>query len=466
MQSEYAPPISPNPVSVEGRLEQPSRWLWMFKWLLALPHFLVLVLLWPAFLVSAATAFVVVAFGGRYPRRLFDFNLGVMRWSWRVAFYAYAANGTDLYPPFSLADEPHYPACLEVAYPEHQRKGLSSVGWWIAGLPQYLIAAVFMGGGVIGSIAWLGGGIWGGLIGLLVLVAALSLLVRGSYPRSIFDLVLGLDRWVLRVVAYAAVMTPEYPPFRLDIGGEDRNGPIFATPSVRTAAAGARRSWGTTRIVATALAGLTGLLGVVAIAGGGTAVVLDQTQRDAGGFLTTSSAPYSTSTYALTSESYDTGFLGNGSIAADLLGTVRVRAQSSRQIFVGIAPAAAADGYLAGVAHAEAGDLEARSSDFRDHSGGAPLAPPGAESFWAASASGSGTQTLGWKPRPGSWRVVVMNADGSRDVAADLSAGTSAPHLLTIGLIALGAGILVLLLSVGGVYVFARRERQALGAQA
>jgi hypothetical protein len=261
-------------------------------------------------------------------------------------------------------------------------------------------------------------------------------------------------------------MTPEYPPFRLDIGGEDHNGPLFATPSVRTAVPDARRSWGTARVLATAPACLTGLLGVVAIAGGGTAVVLDQTQRDATGFLMTSSAPYATSTYALTSESYLTGFLGNGSITGDLLGTVRVRAQSSRPIFVGIAPAAAVYRYLTGVAHAEAGSLEARSSDFRELTGGAPLTPPGEETFWAASASGAGAQTLGWKPRPGSWRVVVMNADGTRDIAADLSVGTSAPDLLTIGLIALGAGILVMLLSVGGVYVFARRERQALGAQA
>jgi Domain of unknown function (DUF4389) len=465
MQADYASPISPYPVSVEGHLGQPSRWLWLFKWLLALPHFLFLMLLWPTFLISSIAAFVAVAFSGRYPRRLFDFNLGVMRWSWRVAFYAYAANGTDLYPPFTLADEPHYPARLQIAYPDRQRRGLALVGWWVAGLPQYLIAGIFMGGGVVGSLAWSGGAFWGGLIGLLVLVAAVSLLVRGSYPLSIFDLVLGLDRWVLRVVAYAAVMTPEYPPFRLDIGGDDRNGPLFATPTVPTTEDHEWRSWGAARIVATALACLTGFLGVVAIIGGGTAVVLDQTQRDASGFLMTSTAPYSTSTYALTSESYDTGVPGDRVIVGDLLGTVRLRAESSRPIFIGIAPADAADRYLAGVAHAEAGSLDARSSDFRERPGGAPLAPPGEESFWAASASGAGTQTLGWNPRPGSWRVVVMNSDGTRDVAADLSVGASAPDLLTIGLAALGIGLLLLLLSGGGLYVVARRAGGAPGTR-
>jgi hypothetical protein len=456
MEATISAAIPPYPIRVEGHLERPSRWSWLLKWLLALPHVVVLAGLWLAFFASSVASFVAVAFSGRYPRALFDFNVGVMRWSWRVVFYAYGANGTDRYPPFTLADVPDYPARLQVAYPEHQRRGLPLIGWWLAGIPQYMIAGMFVGGGVLGF--W-GGASWIGLIGLLVLVAAVVLLVRGTYPRSIFDLVLGLNRWVLRVVAYAALMTAEYPPFRLDAGEDDLAAAIaMPSPGVSHAHSPAT-SWGASRVAAAVLASLAALVGIAAIGAGGTALVFDQTQRDTSGYITSAGAAYSTGTYALESNSYRAGTAAEWFVAREVLGTVRIHSLSARPVFVGIAPANAATRYLAGVAHAEASDLGAQSSDFRVQSGGAPGALPGAQHFWVARASGAGAQTLTWKVRSGNWRVIVMNADGTRDVASELSIGASFPHLLTIGIVALGSGFLILLLSGGALYLVTRRRR-------
>jgi Domain of unknown function (DUF4389) len=470
--ASYQAPIAPYPVHVEGHLERPSRWLWLVKWLLAIPHYIVLVFLWLAFFVCAIAAFAGMLFTGRYPRSLFEFNVGVMRWSWRVAFYAYGANGTDRYPPFTLADVPDYPARLEVEYPQHQRRGLPLVGWWLAGIPQYLIAGIFAGGGLLGWTAdthsW--GRYWGfGLIGLVVLVALIVLLFRGFYPRQIFDFVLGLNRWAMRVLAYAALMTPEYPPFRLDPGEQEPGGlltvPAVAPQSDATAAArverqsaSAERSWSAGRVIAVVAGSLVSLLAAALIAASATALIFDQTQRDAAGYLMTDSESYSTSGYALVSDTYTGGTAADLSLGRDILGTVRILAGSDRRTFVGIARASAANAYLAGVARSEATHFGQPSSEFTMHAGGAPGTRPAVQRFWVASTAGSGSQTLTWKPTGGSWRIVVMNANASRGVQTQLSVGAQFPHLLTISLVALGIGLVVLLVGGSGLYFALRRS--------
>ena len=214
-----------HPVRVEGRLDaQISRWLWLVKWLLAIPHFIILFFLFIAFVLLTIVAFFAILFTGRYPRGIFDFNLGVLRWAWRVGFYTYGALGTDRYPPFSLGPEPDYPATVDVQYPEELSRGLVLVKWWLLAIPHYLVLGILLGGGWGASKGdWDDEGSWGGpgLIGLLVFFAGVALLFTTRYPRGIFDFVMGLNRWVLRVVPYAALMTDRYPPFRLDQGPEE-----------------------------------------------------------------------------------------------------------------------------------------------------------------------------------------------------------------------------------------------------
>jgi hypothetical protein len=212
---------SPSPVRVYSqRDESISRWLWLVKWLLLIPHLFVLLFLWITFAVLTVVAWIAIVTTARYPKWIFDFNVGVLRWSWRVAYYSYAALGTDRYPPFTLADVPDYPARLEIDYPERLSRALALVKWWLLALPHYLVLGLFLGGSIE---------LWrdehlvlrsgGGLITVLVLIAAVALLFTGRYPAGLFDLVLGLDRWVLRVTAYALLLTDRYPPFRLDQGG-------------------------------------------------------------------------------------------------------------------------------------------------------------------------------------------------------------------------------------------------------
>jgi hypothetical protein len=181
--------------------------------------------LWVAFFLLTVVAGFAILFTGRYPRAIFDFNVGVLRWSWRVSFYSYGVLGTDQYPPFTLA-ETDYPTRFDVQYPEKLSRGLVLVKWWLLAIPHYLIVGLFTSGlvwwttdiGEDGDAVLKSGG---GLIGILVLIAGLILLFSARYPQGLFDLIMGLQRWVFRVAAYAALMRDEYPPFRLDVGGAE-----------------------------------------------------------------------------------------------------------------------------------------------------------------------------------------------------------------------------------------------------
>jgi len=212
------------PVGLTGELDRNlSRWLWLVKMFLAIPHYVVLAFLWAAFLVTTVIAGFAILFAGCYPRALFDFNVGVLRWNWRVGFYVYAALGTDRYPPFTLA-RTDYPADFDVGYPAHLSRGLVLVKWLLA-IPHLIIVILVAGDLLLypwtTSTGWTAGfQLAGGysVLNLLVVIAGFFLLITGQYPRALFDLLIGINRWLYRVLTYVALMRDEYPPFRLDQG--------------------------------------------------------------------------------------------------------------------------------------------------------------------------------------------------------------------------------------------------------
>lgn len=235
------------PVNIRGELTvPPGRGWWLLKfWLLAIPHYICLLGLGIAFIVVWVITFFVILFSGKHPKGLFDFKVGVLRWSWRVGFYSFEAFGTDKYPPFSLQPDDSYPADLSIEYVEPMSRGLALVKWWLLAIPHYIVTSflgiplvficVMVFFGVVGAISmavisycfpglwdlemnnWQveGGGGGGNLTFILVFFAGIALLFTGKYPPSIFKLVIGFNRWVYRVYAYVALMTDVYPPFRL-----------------------------------------------------------------------------------------------------------------------------------------------------------------------------------------------------------------------------------------------------------
>lgn len=498
------PPTS-SPVAVNARLEAPlSRWLWLVKWLLLIPHIVILYFLWIAFLVVTVVAFFAILFTARYPESLFRFNLGVLRWSWRVAYYGYSALGTDLYPPFSLGPEPDYPATLDIAYPAALSRGLVLVKWWLLAIPHYLILVFLVGG------TWLGGWrIWsawpwvlivgpGGLLGIIVFFAAVALLFTARYPGGIFDLALGFDRWLFRVLAYATLMTDVYPPFRLDQGGSEpagtpeparaTAGPADATPAVPTPPApepaatasvpaapaaatpsaisptpsGVPSRSGSAGAVVALVLGLLAFMAASALAGLGGAALWVNGKRDADGFLTTSQRQLVSVTPAITVENVDLEpDEGTGPwVAPDDFGNIRIQATSVGEtpIFIGIAPQASVDVWLRGVAHDQVRGLTDDAVVYRPQVGPADVAPPTDEDFWVAQASGTGTQTITWPLQSGDWAFVLARADGAPGVRADVTAGVSIPSLAGLawglllgGLLALVVAVVLIVLGAAGI---------------
>jgi hypothetical protein len=329
------------------------------------------------------------------------------------------------------------------------------VKWWLLAIPHYLVLGVFLGwGGYAASEVTEGP--WAvafelGLIGVLVLFAAIMLLFANRYPAGIFDFVMGLDRWVARVGAYVLLMRDEYPPFRLDQGGTDAptatadpalpavadTTPAAAAPAVPARSTGAR-------VLLIVVGVVAGIVAFGLLAGGCALVAVDRTQRDSDGFLMSPTREFSSPTYAIVSESADIDTDGAEWALDTFLGTVRIRSESTLAVFVGIGPADEVGRFLDGIEHVVVTDLDSTGDPEYTRvpgSGTSPVVIPGEQTFWVASSSGM-DETLDWEPEDGDWRVVVMNNDSSRGVAADLSIGAELGSVLWIGIGLLLAGAL------------------------
>ncbi|BEL05986.1 hypothetical protein Q0Z83_041770 [Actinoplanes sichuanensis] len=430
------------PLRVEARRDESlSRWLWLVKWLLLLPHYLALAVLWTGLVVLTLVAYLAVLFTGRYPEPIRAYNLGVLRWTWRVGYYGYQALGTDAYPPFTLADHPDHPARLHLDPHEPPPRWLPLVAWLFAVPHLIVLGALYRTTDTPAPF---------GLTAALLLIAGLALLFTGRYPGGLHDLLVGVARWNLRVAAYLVLLVPRYPPLRLDQGGPEPDpapaGPVAAQPSrpdPHPPVAGP---------VTALVAGVLLLLPAVGLGTGGVILLTVDAARDSAGYVTSPVQRLQTSTAAITAEHVTLTGTGAWTRQTADLGELRleVTAPADRPVFVGIAPQSAVDTWLAGTAHDELTGFASGAARY-DRSGGPvrPVSAPAAQPFWIAQSTGSGSTTLQWTAADGEYAVVVANVTGAAGVSADVRGAARIPDLTGPGSGLLAAGVLIGLLAVG-----------------
>jgi hypothetical protein len=217
------------------------------------------------------------------------------------------------------------------------------------------------------------------------------------------------------------------------------------------------------RTAAIAVAGVMGALSLAAFALGGVTLWGDA-QRDDQGYFSTATHRYTASTSALTTEEIEV----NGDVPSwvagddDLYGKMRLRVESrdGGPVFAGVARTSDVDRYLAGASRTEVTDIDTDpfEAEYATHEGARQPAAPDGEDIWVATTEGTGERTLDWEVREGSWSVVVMNADGSRGIDADVSAGVRVAFLGPLGWSLLGGGTLLLLGAAGIGYAGLRRR--------
>ncbi len=190
-----APASGSYPVRLDIQYPESLSRLTFLKWILAIPHYLIIYALNIVFEIISLIAFFAILFTGAYPRSLFDFAVNTQRW--RMNLVGYVMLIRDEYPPFSF--EPGlYPVTFEVDYPTKLAR-FAPLYKWILAIPHFIIVAVL---GIVACV--------------VVFIAGFSVLLTGKYPEGMYKFVVGVQRWSQRATLYALFMTDEYPPFSLD----------------------------------------------------------------------------------------------------------------------------------------------------------------------------------------------------------------------------------------------------------
>jgi hypothetical protein len=218
------------------------------------------------------------------------------------------------------------------------------------------------------------------------------------------------------------------------------------------------------RAAALIVGGLLGLVSLAFLVGGGAALWANG-HKDDDGYLTTRTERFHTPTAALRTENLDVDLGGTGTLlGSDVYGKVRLRVtpRAGKQVFVGIARTRDVSRYLHGTAHTRVTDVDYHPfhADYATTGGARRAAAPAKQRIWAAQAHGRGAQTVTWSVEDGDWSVVVMNADGSPGVDANVRAGANVPFLDELAWVGLGTGAVLLLISGALLYAGARTPRR------
>lgn len=171
-----------------------NRFMILIRWLLALPHYIVLYFLQLIASILVFVAWFILLITGRYPSGMFSFVEGYLRWSMNVSAYVYFHNQ---YPPFSMNEGDYDPLMFSVT--EQDSYSRLSVLFRVFLLIPHIIVLYFLqlAAAVVG------------------LVMVLVVLVTGNYPRGMFNFLVGVGRWTARLNAYAFLLTDKFPPFSM-----------------------------------------------------------------------------------------------------------------------------------------------------------------------------------------------------------------------------------------------------------